>query len=51
LNRWSGGGIFVLSAKVSKFSITFLLCVFFYSATFSVSRVLRDRRQFKQNLS
>jgi hypothetical protein len=36
-----------LYGKVSKFSITLILCIFPDSAPFSVSRVLRDRRQSK----
>jgi hypothetical protein len=35
----------VLSGKVSKFFITFILCIFPDSAPFSISRVLRDRCQ------
>jgi hypothetical protein len=37
----------MLSGKVSKFSITFMPCVFPDSAPYSVCRVLRDRRQPK----
>jgi hypothetical protein len=37
----------MLSAKVSKFSITFILCVSSDSALNSASRVLRDHRQPK----
>jgi hypothetical protein len=35
----------MLSGKVSKLFITFVLCMFLDSAPFSASRVLRDRRQ------
>jgi hypothetical protein len=37
----------VLYGKVSKLSITLKLCIFPDTAPFSVSRVLRDRRQSK----
>jgi hypothetical protein len=37
----------VLSRKVSKFSITFILCTCPDSALVSVSRVLRDHRRLK----
>jgi hypothetical protein len=42
-----GWDVFVLSGKVSKFSIIFIFCIFSDCAPFSVSRVLRDRRQSK----
>jgi hypothetical protein len=47
LNRWSDEDVFILSGKVSKLSITLLLCIFPDSAPCSVSRVLWDRRQSK----
>jgi hypothetical protein len=37
----------MLSGKVSKFSITFILYIFPDSAPYSFSRVLRDCRQSK----
>jgi hypothetical protein len=37
----------VLSGKVAKFSITFMLCIFPDSTQFPVSRVLRGRYQSK----
>jgi hypothetical protein len=37
----------MLSGKVLKFSITFVVCISPDSASCSVSRVLRDRCQFK----
>jgi hypothetical protein len=37
----------MLSGKVSKFSITLILCIFPDSAPCSISRVLRDRRRLK----
>jgi hypothetical protein len=39
--------VFTLFEKVSKFSITFILCVSPDSAPYSVSRVLRDHHQSK----
>jgi hypothetical protein len=39
------GGVFILSGKVSKLFITFVLYMFLDSALFSASRVLRDRHQ------
>jgi hypothetical protein len=41
------GGVFLLSRKVSKFSITFIWCMLPDSAPFSANRVLRDFHQSK----
>jgi hypothetical protein len=41
----------VLYGKVSKFSITFILCICPDSAPCSISRVLRDHRQLKKSES
>jgi hypothetical protein len=42
--------VFILSEKVSIISITLVLCTSHDSAPYSVSRVLRDRRQSKSEV-
>jgi hypothetical protein len=45
-----GWGVFILYGKVSKLSITFILCIFSDSTPFSVNRVSRDHCQSKSEV-